>query len=60
MTDTRYPNESAEYREARDELLEEEQALVERARRDRSHRSSRRSCGRGTGFWRNDPADRSG
>ena len=32
MTDTRYPNESAEYRQARDELLKEERALVERVR----------------------------
>lgn len=32
MSETRYPNESPEYRKARDELLEEEQALVERVR----------------------------
>ena len=29
MTEPRYPNESPEYREARDQLLEEERALVE-------------------------------
>ena len=32
MAETRYPNESAEYREARDELLAEEQALVEKVK----------------------------
>ena len=32
MADTRYPNESAEYRQARDELLAEEQALVEKVK----------------------------
>ena len=33
MTETRYPNESVEYRTARDVLLEEEKALVEQVRR---------------------------
>ena len=33
MSETRYPNETAEYRRARDELLEEEKALVEQVRR---------------------------
>ena len=32
MTDTRYPNESSEYREARDALLAEEKALVEQVK----------------------------
>jgi predicted dithiol-disulfide oxidoreductase (DUF899 family) len=32
MTDLRYPNESPEYRKARDELLEEEQALVDQVK----------------------------
>ena len=32
MTETRYPNESEEYRAARDALLEEERALVEKVR----------------------------
>ena len=30
MSELRYPNESPEYRKARDELLEEERALVEK------------------------------
>ena len=29
MSEPRYPNESPEYRQARDELLEDEKALVE-------------------------------
>lgn len=33
MSKTRYPNESAEYRAARDRLLEEEKALVEQTKR---------------------------
>jgi len=33
MSETRYPNESPEYRKARDELLEAEQALVEQVRK---------------------------
>ena len=33
MTETRYPNESPDYRKARDELLEAEQALVENVRK---------------------------
>jgi len=32
MSETRYPNESPEYRQARDELLVEEQALVDRVK----------------------------
>ncbi len=32
MSELRYPNESSEYRKARDELLEEEKALVERVK----------------------------
>jgi predicted dithiol-disulfide oxidoreductase (DUF899 family) len=32
MSETRYPNESPEYRKARDELLEEEKALVEKVK----------------------------
>ncbi len=32
MSDLRYPNESPDYRKARDELLEEERALVEKAK----------------------------
>jgi predicted dithiol-disulfide oxidoreductase (DUF899 family) len=32
MSELRYPNESPEYRKARDELLEEEKALVERVK----------------------------
>ena len=32
MSETRYPNESQEYRDARDALLEEERALVEKTR----------------------------
>ncbi|MGI9265320.1 MAG: DUF899 family protein, partial [Gammaproteobacteria bacterium] len=32
MSDLRYPNESPEYRKARDELLEEERALVDRVK----------------------------
>ena len=32
MSDTRYPNENAEYRAARDALLEEEKALIEQVR----------------------------
>ena len=33
MSEPRYPNESPEYRKARDELLEEEKALVENVKR---------------------------
>ena len=33
MTDTRYPNESPEYRKAREALLEEEKALVAHVKR---------------------------
>lgn len=32
MSETRYPNESPEYRKARDQLLEEEKALVDKVR----------------------------
>ncbi len=32
MSDSRYPNESADYRSARDELLEEERALIEKVK----------------------------
>ncbi len=32
MSELRYPSESPEYRKARDELLEEEQALVDKVR----------------------------
>ena len=32
MTELRYPNESREYREAREALLKEEQELVERVK----------------------------
>ena len=32
MSETRYPNESAEYRSARDKLLEEERKLVEQTK----------------------------
>ena len=32
MSELRYPNESPDYRKARDELLEEEKALVERVK----------------------------
>ena len=32
MTELRYPNETPEYRQARDALLEEEQALVDRVK----------------------------
>jgi predicted dithiol-disulfide oxidoreductase (DUF899 family) len=32
MSELRYPNESSEYRKARDQLLEEEKALVEKVK----------------------------
>jgi len=32
MSELRYPNESPEYRKARDELLEDEKALVEKVK----------------------------
>ena len=32
MSDLRYPNESLEYRKARDELLKDEKALIEKVR----------------------------